>query len=123
MDRYEAVRWLQKELEGERKASSLIDQLQEAWQTLDALGEYLLPEAVIALLLAHEKSSEGKRPTLRLDIGLGEFFALKAACRHYDNTLRSSTVGDEERIALTALEQLQQRLLTATVQPSPTEVQ
>ncbi|GHO99522.1 hypothetical protein KSF_095700 [Reticulibacter mediterranei] len=122
MDRFEAVQWLQKELEGEGKAASLVDQLQETWQTLDMLGEYLLPETVIELLLAHDMPRRSTGPTVRLDIGLSELFALKAAVGHYDTTLRSSDVGDEEKLALAAVEQLQQRILDAVVQP-PTEEQ
>jgi hypothetical protein len=117
MDRYEAVTWLQKELAGERRAASLVDQLQEVWQTLDELGEYLLPETVISLLLAHHPSSRGEEPTVKFNVRLSELFALKAAVACYDTTLRRSDAGDVEKMALSALEKLNQRLLTVVVQP------
>jgi hypothetical protein len=117
MDRYEAVTWLQKELAGERRAAPLVDQLQEAWHTLDELGEYLLPETVITLLLAHNPSDKSEEPTVKLTIGLSELFALKAAAACYDTTLRRNDTSDTEKIALLALEKLNQRLLTTIVQP------
>lgn len=121
MDRYEAVIWLQKELAGERRAAPLVDQLQETWRTLDELGEYLLPEAVITLLLAHKISSKREEPTVKLHIGLNELFALKAAVACYDTTLRRSDASDTEKLALSALENLHQHLLTAIVQPPRAE--
>jgi hypothetical protein len=117
MDRYEAVTWLQKELAGERRAAALVDQLQETWHTLDELGEYLLPETVITLLLAHKIFSRSEEPTVKFNIGLSELFALKAAVACYDTTLRRSDAGDTEKIALAALEKLNQRLLTIMIQP------
>lgn len=121
MDRYEAVKWLQKELVGERRAASLVDQLQETWHTLDELGEYLLPETIITLLLAHNQTSKREELTVNLKIGLSELFALKAAVACYDTVLRRSDAGDAEKIALSALEKLNQHLLTATIQPPPNE--
>ena len=121
MDRYEAVKWLQKELAGERRAASLVDQLQETWHTLDELGEYLLPETIITLLLAHNQTSKREELTVNLNIGLSELFALKAAVACYDTALRGSDAGNAEKIALSALEKLNQHLLTATIQPLPDE--
>ncbi|GHO99463.1 hypothetical protein KSF_095110 [Reticulibacter mediterranei] len=115
MDRFEAVQWLQKELEGERRAAPLVDALNEAWCALDELSEYLLPETVIALLLAYNKpAGEREELTVSFNIGLSELFALKAAVACYDTTLRKSDAG-ADKIALPALERLHQHLLTAIV--------
>ena len=100
---------------GEGKAAILVDQLQEAWQTLDMLSEYLLPETVISLLLAQHMPGKNKEPTMRLDLGLREFFALKAAVSCYETLLRRSDVGEEEKLALCVVERLHQRLFAATV--------
>jgi hypothetical protein len=120
-DRYKAVQWLQKELEGQEDASALVDQLQETWQTLDALGEYLLPEAVISLILARVPNRT-EEMTVHLNLEMDEFFALYGAVKTYNAELRQGDANSEmNKIALEAVQRLHQRILTATVQPPQSE--
>jgi hypothetical protein len=118
MDRFKAIAWLQEQLIDHKDCNALVDALNQTWQTLDALQEHLLPESVLTLLLArptHERGATSEEPTFTLqNISLSEFFALSAACAHYDTELR---LRDRRDLRLDALEQLHQRILSMTVQP------
>ncbi len=119
-DRYQAVQWLQEQLGDREDAALLVDALNETWQTMDTLGEHLLPESVLMLLLARptgKQSESSEEPTFTLQqITLCEFFELISACAWYDTELRKRGEYAAERAAIAALERLHQRLLTVTLQ-------
>lgn len=123
MDRYNAALWLQEQLKDNKDRNALVDNLNQVWATADELSEHLLPESVMALLLARpaqERPAEAEEPTFTLErMSLGELFELISACTWYDTELRKR--GGEssaaERAAIAALERLHQRLLTVSVQP------
>lgn len=128
MDRYHAVLWLQERLQGNKDRNVLVDGLEQAWATADELGEHLLPESVMALLLARptgERLAATGEPTFTLEhIMLGELFEMISACAWYDAELRKrgGESSASEKAAIAALERLHQRLLTITVQPPQAEV-
>jgi hypothetical protein len=125
MDRREAMKWLHEQLRGNEAAAILVYGLGQAWETADKLSEHLLPESVMALLLARPTAQQpeaSEEPTFTLTgITLGELFEMISACAWYDTELRkrggeSSAI---EKAAIAALEKLHQRLLTVTMQPPP----